>query len=737
MCSGATTRSFGELRQHWRSGRSSSSSTILSTCLTAWQARCDGLSMPAPRCRCWRRAESRCGSRRRWSSRSIRCRFRPTGKECRPPSSGLVQQPASFSTEPALRGAGQDLTGEAETVAEIVRRLDGLPLAIELAAARLWELRTTDALLARLEPRLPALESGWRDATARHRTMRSAISWSYDLLSPEEQALFRRLSVFAGGFTLEMADRIVRGRAAGEPYPYADGYGVEFFGAERLGGDPYVVRGGGYPRPLALALPPLEIDVEEGVAALVNRSLIRRTEGRERDARFEMLEIIREFGLEQLEASGEAAAVRHAHAAAVMAFAEASMLVLWTSLWPFWGLGRIDDELGNVRAALTWAQAQGSSGAEFVLRIAGALWPYFQFRGLLAEARAWLRGAVAYEDAPEWPRAFGLVALGMICWIGGDDEAAETYLLEATELNRQIGHDVGVARALFFRALVAWRREQYATMAALLNEALPLFREWEDSVGGAVCLLAHGVLARLHQEPVRARELFDGAHALAASVGYRWGMATARYYAGEVMRDQGEVVEAARLLTEALAGYWAQGDAWGSGAVMSALAVMAAGHGELVDAARLFGAADTLLTKAGAFLPPTELVAYSQIAARVRGTLGDAEYDLAFAAGRDWPVEEAVAAALALGRRLAGERTSPAAPSLSVGPGTDTPLPRLSPRKLEIVRRLANGQSIKEIAADLRLNPDTVYQYLAEIRRESGAGSNAEIVARAIRGGLI
>lgn len=338
------------------------------------------------------------------------------------PAAGVwVNSAVRLFVERGRLAGGTVGAGDADTVAEIVRRLDGLPLAIELAAARLWADRTPSVLLEQLAERLPVLTEGRRDTARRHRTLRDAIAWSYDLLSPEEQTLFRRLAVFAGGFHPEMADRLVRGRAAGGPYPYADGYDVPFVGVKLFDRDPFVAYDDGRPRSVARPLSPLAIDVEKGANALADWGLLQRTTGRDGDERFVMLETIREFGLEQLEASGEAEAVRHAHAAAIVAFAEASSIVLWSSLWLFWGMGRIEDELGNIAAAIAWAEDQGSDGAELVLRIADPLWPFFQLRGLVAEARHWLERAVAYQDAPPWPRSLALGGLGMLCWIQGDD----------------------------------------------------------------------------------------------------------------------------------------------------------------------------------------------------------------------------------------------------------------------------------------------------------------------------
>ncbi len=284
----------------------------------------------------------------------------------------------------AIRAQGTDptfsLTPEnAQAVAEICCRLDGLPLAIELAAARTNVLRPA-ALLSRLVQRLPLLADGPRDLPARQRTLRAAIAWSHGLLSPEEQALFRRLAVFAGGCALEAAGAVAGG-------PGEDGS-----------------------------------EVLDGVTSLVENSLLRREDGPGGEPRFAMLETVREYALERLAASGEMDEVRGRHAAWCVAFAEQAESGLTGVEGSRW-LDRLEVELDNLRVALAWLLDRGE--AEAGLRLASATWFFWEARGGLAEGRSWLErvleATAAEPDAAtvsERARALGL--LGFIASNQGD-----------------------------------------------------------------------------------------------------------------------------------------------------------------------------------------------------------------------------------------------------------------------------------------------------------------------------
>ncbi|MFQ5794790.1 MAG: BTAD domain-containing putative transcriptional regulator [Candidatus Bipolaricaulia bacterium] len=292
----------------------------------------------------------------------------------------------------------------APAVAEICIRLDGLPLAIELAAARI-KLLSPQALLARLGNRLKLLTGGARDLPACQQTLRDTIDWSYDLLNTGERTLFERLSVFVGGGTLEAAEAVC-------------------IGADNL---------------------ELKMDILDGLASLVDKNLLRRKEQADGEPRFLILETIREYGLERLEASGESEAIRRTHADYYLALAEQAEPKLEGPDQRMW-LDRLEVEHDNLRAALVWFEQNGEAEAE--LRLGGALWGFWHMRGYLSEGRRWLEGALAKgedRDVSASVRAKALHGAGVLTHEQGDYERATVLYEESLDLRRELGDKPGVA----------------------------------------------------------------------------------------------------------------------------------------------------------------------------------------------------------------------------------------------------------------------------------------------------
>jgi predicted ATPase/DNA-binding CsgD family transcriptional regulator len=617
------------------------------------------------------------------------------------------------------RDAGADLpTTEVmlRAVARICRRLDGLPLAIELAASRSTTL-SPPQILARMAASLPDLGEGPRDLPDRLRTMRDAISWSYQLLTGEQQVLLRRLSVFVGGFTVETAAFLVEGWQLEDGHPYGGGIGLPAswwtVGKEELGSD------GNDWRPELLT--PLAIDAVEGLAALAGHSLLRLTPQADGTARYEMLETIRAFALEELTASGEEAAVRHAHAAVMLAFAEVVAIGMWGSDRLSWAeLG--EAELPNLRAAMGWLLTQPAGANQLNLRLVESLWTFWQTRGRASEGRDWLEKMLARPDGNPAARAAALNLLGILAWVQGDDARAAAALAESLPICRRLDFRGGIGRCLLFQALVAWRAGDQARMAALAEEAAEHFAAWDDRIGQGICRIVRAVYARGQGDYDRAFRLLDQAHDLFISpyIGdFGWGMATARYYAGEVARDAGDVRLGAALTREALALYWQHGDPWGAGGSAAALAVIAAGRGELERAARLFGAAFAMTERIGAFIPPTELAVYQRVAAEVRRRVGEEP----FAQGRTLPPAEAVVDALAVADEVIR--------------GEAPPLPALSAQQEEVVRLLTEGLHPKEIGRAMKIHHKTVLWHLRRVCGLWGVRRYQEIPEVARRSGRV
>jgi predicted ATPase/class 3 adenylate cyclase len=375
----------------------------------------------------------------------------------------------------------------APAIAEICARLDGLPLALELAASRVKVL-PPEALLSRLVRGLHLLTDGGRDADEQQQTMCATIAWSEDLLTPEERRLFRRLAVFVGGCTLETAEVICAAPAGAAP---------------------------------------LGLDLLEGLSALIDHSLVQpREEGGE--PRFGLLQVIREYALAGLEASGETEALRRAHAAHFLALAEQAEPELSGPEVGTW-LGWLEREYDNLRAALGWAREQGE--AETGLRLAAAIREFWGMRGHLREGRAWVEGLLALESGDD-PRAEGAahavdaevraraliagsrLAMGNVAAYQGDLERAAASYAEAVALARQDGDQQGVALGLSNLGAVARMRGEVAQAEALGREALALFRDLGDLRACAGGLEELASTAGVARQGERAARLLGAAAAL-------------------------------------------------------------------------------------------------------------------------------------------------------------------------------------------------------------------------------
>jgi predicted ATPase/transcriptional regulator with XRE-family HTH domain len=567
-----------------------------------------------------------------------------------------------FVARAAAAGGGFDLTAaNAPIVAEIVRRLDGLPLAIELAAARANVLPPA-ALLASLGRRLPLLTGGPSDAPARQQRMRDAIAWSYDLLGPDAQALFRRLAVFAGGFDPRAAEAV-----AVDPVP-------AWF-PDSIGRWPVTV----VPHQPATAL-------LDGLAALVDHGLVRTLDGPGGEARFGMLETMREFGLERLAASGEERAVRDAHAAHLLARVQAVEALLWApepeSLrWLAWH----EAERDNVRAALAWLEGSGRAGA--ALCLAGKLRFPWEARGHLGEARAWLERLLAQDtDAAPGVRAKALVEAGALALRQGDVARARVLCEEARPLARGIGERIVAAEAEQHLGSVAALRGDYDAAEARLGEALALLRDVGDDLA-VVQLIRLGMVAAVRGETGRARRWLEEGLAAAVAASNQMFVAWAQAYLGLVARLEGDAAravalcgDAAALLRETRTGNflrlvlpllggaylaagepgraaltyaeglrmaWADGDRVGCAEGLEGLAAVGAAAWPR-RAARLLAVAEGLRAGMGAPLPPVERGRYAAALAVIGAALGEAELAAERESARSTGLEEAVSEALAL-----------------------------------------------------------------------------------------
>lgn len=652
-----------------------------------------------------------------------------------------------------------ELTAEnASTVAAICTSLDGLPLAIELAAAR-TKLLPPQALLERLSERLKLLAGGGRDAPERHQTLRNTIDWSYDLLAPEDRTLFAQLAVFAGGCTLGAAEAVCG-------------------------------------------------DVLEALSSLVDRSLLWPAEGEEGQPRFSMPETLREYGLERLADSGEAEAVRRRHAEHYLGLAEAAEAELVGPLQIAW-LERLEWEHDNLRTALRWAMEQGE--AVIGMRLAAALWRFWSTRGHLTEGLHWIEGfiskgdeapppllakalngaanlaaargdlehavalygqsvAMLREQGDELGLAAELLSLGNLAYRRGELAGAQSLCTESLELFRGLGDDHGIALALNSLANVAeqsagataagalrteslqrlramqdkrgltlplnyparapGRREGDPMARALYEESLGRFRRRGDKRGLAMQL--HNLALVLHSQGDHsgAAALLEEGVALRRELGDRAGAAHALKDLAAVARSQGDVARAAGFLGESLSLFAELNVGWGVAACLEIAAGLAAAQRQFERAARLLGAAEVLREDVGVPLSAAERVQYDQDVASIRSRFGDTPFKAAWAAGRGLPPEEASAEALATAQEAAVSAGSKQ-------PAVNAQLALLTQREREVAALVARGLTNRQVAEELVISQGTAGIHVEHILNKLDFNSRAQVAAWAAQNGLL
>jgi len=466
---------------------------------------------------------------------------------------------------------------------------------------------------------LPLLTGGARDLPARQRTLRGTIAWSYDLLDAREQRFFRRLSVFVGGCALEAAEAV------------CDEIGTESQPGDESGGRPPLSSPGG-------------LSALDGLASLVTKSLVRQEElGGE--SRFGMLETIREYGLEQLEASAEAGEVRRRHATHYLALAEGAEPRLLGAEQRGW-LGRLAAEYDNLRAALGHLQAEASRD-EGGLRLAGALALFWYFRGPASEGRGWLERMLRASGPASAPvRVKALIGAGILARIQHDLAEARTLLEEGAALARSIGDCWGSAWALNHLGFAAWYGGDYERAVALSEESLTVFRDLGDRFAMQWPLVCLGVTVHAQGDHERAAGLLDEALAAAREAGNTWTSARSLGFRGHVAYAQGDYERMAAVSEESLTLSRDLQDTRGIGFALYSLGLVAHARGDAERAARLFGAAEVARHAAGAPTLPLERATYESAVGGVRAELGEKGFASAWADGRAMTLDQAISYAL-------------------------------------------------------------------------------------------
>jgi predicted ATPase/DNA-binding XRE family transcriptional regulator len=512
----------------------------------------------------------------------------------------LLQVPAVYLFVQRARAVRPDfeLTGaNARDVAAICRRLDGLPLALELAAARLRMLSPA-ALLALMEERLRLLTGGWADAPPRQQTLRATIAWSHDLLSPEAQVLFSRLSVFVGGFPLEAV--------------------------------------------AAVAMEEDTFAVLAGLETLADQSLLRRTQHDPIGGpRFIILETIREYGLEMLAASGTEAASRERHARYFLDLAEEAETHLASAVEPIW-LDRLEAEHDNLRTALASFSEYGVT--EHGLRLAGAMWLFWYYRGYLTEGRRWLEQVLqSSEGVDSSARAKALLGLGALAHFQGDEQRSAEVLEESLALSRKHGDSWTAAFALTVMGNLAEDLGDYSRAGVLFEEARDLFQDLDDEVNTAVTIYHLGVVAYGRGDLEEASSLLAQALTIAQQIGDPWSTAITQSYLSLVACDRGDYRTAATALDESLTLLMNIGTTERIAAWLRRAAVVATASGRFSESVRIMAAASVLEDAIGITLALPERLTYERALNRSREALGEEKFSAIWATGRTMTEEQAIA----------------------------------------------------------------------------------------------
>jgi predicted ATPase/DNA-binding CsgD family transcriptional regulator len=662
------------------------------------------------------------------------------------------------------------------TIAEICVRLDGIPLAIELASARL-NILSPQALLQNLDQCLDLLHSGPIDATDHHQTMRRAVAWSYELLDSDTQKLFRRLSVFAGGCTLAAAEAICD---------------------EEMQDDRIL-------SPSAPVNPARPARLLDRIAALLDHSLIQQTNIPNGEIRFTMLEILRAFALEQLETAGEMAILQSRHADYYVHWVEETQP--WLQHPNQQIIDRLERDYSNCHAALTWSLSK-EGDSMLGLRLAVALYPFWKVRGYLSEGRQWLNKTLTqyadqksvlvaraqactaelarlqddYTDAEprakaSWSlaqelgdtaaMALALISLGWagythnnvtaarqqfeaslqlfrqlanpghiasvlhdlayLALVRSDYAEALTYYKEELALSRASNHPQGVFWALHGMGCVAENQGNLPRATAFYKQCLELARELHHVDGIALALTGLGSVARHRGKYARATAYFREGERVWRRLGRRVVTALVLREQGFITLQQGDIVRAAKLFTESLV--LAQ-ELKRIRTIMPSLLGIAAVANKIEEYAsvtRLLGAVSALSEKSNHALESNDQETYDRCIASARACLHPVAFEQSWSEGQALPLEQTIVEAIALAAKA--ESTIPSAPPLYPA--------GLTPREVEVLRLVAQGLTNFKVATQLVISPRTVNTHLGSIYRKLNTSSRAVATRFALEHGLV
>jgi predicted ATPase/DNA-binding CsgD family transcriptional regulator/transcriptional regulator with XRE-family HTH domain len=583
-----------------------------------------------------------------------------------------------FVTRAQAVQADFKLTSEtAGAVAGICHRLDDLPLAIELAAAR-SKVLGPEALLLRLNDRLSLLTTGPRDYPVRQRTLRAALDWSYELLDSSEQVLFRRLGVFVGGCTLETAAAVCD----------ADG--------------------------------DLRVGVLDGLASLVDKSLLRQVPDSDGEPRFRMLESVRDYAWDRLLASGELRRIRQQHARVFLGIASRAEAELRGPQQTAWR-DRLEREMPNLRGALRWSLDGGD--LERGMRAAAGLWMFWFVRGHVAEGRQWLEAFLERPNsaAPAAARGKALFTAGILAFYQSDHAAGRRFHEEGLALQRQLGDQGGIAYALFGLGQHAFSRGDLAAAHELHEDALVIGRALHDPWQVALSLANLGNVVEAQGDHALARAVLEESLAIRRRIGDGRAIAATLVVLGHLVQGQGEYQMARAFYEESLTIIRQLDDTWSLVHLLAGLAGLAAAEGRSTLMVRLAGATSAARESSGCALLPGWSEQIDLDLRRAQGALAAASEEGCT------NIADLIAAALAMSRQphptLPGMRAR-----TQMGKHGSVLVP-LTRREQEVAVLIARGYTNREIATELVITQRTSAAHVEHILRKLEMTSRAQVAA--------
>jgi non-specific serine/threonine protein kinase len=570
----------------------------------------------------------------------------------------------------------------APVVARICAHLDGLPLAIELAANRTRTLCLNE-LARRLEDGFSLLSSGHRTAPARHQTLQAALAWSFDLLSPPERLMLTRLSAFTSDWTLDVAEAVAAGNGVATS------------------------------------------DVLPLVSALIDKSLVLVDLDSGGTARYRLLKSVRWYGQEQFRGSSEEGSLRRRYIEYFLGLAERAEEARFGPE-QFARLDRLEREHHNLRTALEWSL--NGEQVELGSRLAGALWHFWYRRNHLDEGRHWLDQAIALSSAsetvlPARVRAKVLYAAAWLAYVRGDLNDAMEYGAGSLTFFRQAGDQAGVAAVLALQGLIVEHRGDLARAAAYAQQSLSLCRELGDRAGTARSLTCLGIVLDRQRDHNQAEVLLTEALAIQRDLGDLWGIAFSLGRLAMVGFRQRDCACATALLRESVALHRELGDWAGTAGDLEKLACVAVARGTPERSARLGGTASAIRDAIGAPVLPVDQADVESMVRASRAALGNAAFSAGWDAGRSLSAEEVIQEVLA-------EDGSSQATRLERGdPDAEAPPGDLTRREFEVAILVADGLTNREIAEKLTISARTVDTHVTHILRKQEFGCRSQIAA--------